>query len=314
MPGDRPVPAAPRAATGEAVRLPERVAAFTRAPELRRIGPAGIFEYMDGAGELYLAYRFDHLDVAEYTSPESGDILVELYWMRDPDDAYGLLSQDWGGDPWVLGVPLPPPPRALYGAGLLRLWSDTLYARVMATREGDASRDAVLALGRAIVAGRPDPPPPHLVAALPAVAGADVHLRPETVCFLRSHLVLNSAYFVSQRDILDLGPQTEAVLASYRRRDAGAHGSAARLLVVRYPDAGAADRALARFRAAYLPELRGAPGRNAVAYARVEDGWVGLAAAGRGIGIVFEAPDREVAASLVAAARATLAAPEASHE
>jgi hypothetical protein len=82
---------------------------------------------MDGAGELYLGYRFQHLDVYEYTSPAQGEILVELYSMESPDDAYGLLSGDWGGEAADLkasgydaaqsGVP-----RALYGAGLLRIW------------------------------------------------------------------------------------------------------------------------------------------------------------------------------------------------
>ena len=53
---------------------------------------------MDGAGELYLGYRFKFLEVYEYTNPGESDILVELYWMDSSDDAYGLLSGDWGGD------------------------------------------------------------------------------------------------------------------------------------------------------------------------------------------------------------------------
>ena len=210
-----------------AVHLPETVDGWSRPAPLRRIEAAGIFDYMDGAGELYLAYRFDHLDVAEYASPERGEILVELYWMRTSDDAYGLLSGDWGGEPVALKEPAPDPgPRALYGAGLLRLWSDDLYARVLATRESEAARRAVLALGRAIVAGRRDPPPPRLATSLPQTA-AELTLRPDSVCFLRSHLVLNSAYFVSQRDILNLGPNVEAVTARYGN---------ARLVLVRYPE------------------------------------------------------------------------------
>ncbi|HLE60373.1 MAG TPA: DUF6599 family protein, partial [Thermoanaerobaculaceae bacterium] len=149
---------APLAARAMSVDLPETVDGWSRPAELRRIGPAGIFEYMDGAGELYLAYGLDHLDVAEYASPGQGDILVELYWLRGSDDAYGLLSGDWGGEPVALKDPVPASgPRALYGAGLLRIWSDNLYARVMATRESEASRRAVLTIGRAIVIGRRDP-------------------------------------------------------------------------------------------------------------------------------------------------------------
>jgi hypothetical protein len=283
-----------------AVALPESLDGWTRSPHPRRIEPAAIFEYMDGAGELYLAYRFDHLDVVEFASPTLGEILVELYWMRTSDDAYGLLSGDWGGEPVSLKDPAPGP-RALYGAGLLRVWSGNLYARVMATRESEGSRRAVLAFGRAIVAGRPDPPPPRLATSLPLTVGPGLKLRPDSVCFLRSHLVLNSVYFVSQRDILGLGPTVEAATARYAKE---------RLLLVRYVDAAAARLALEHFRAAYLPE---APSGEA-GFANIEDGWAGFRLSGRGLAIVFEASDREAAASLIAAAVQTIENLEASHE
>ena len=132
-----------------------RVDGWSRPARLQRIEAAGIFEYMDGAGELYLAYRFGHLDVVEFASPDQGEILVELYWMRTSDDAYGLLSGDWGGEPVSLKDPIPASgPRALYGAGLLRIWSDGLYARVMATRESDASARVFSRTG---AAGIPSP-------------------------------------------------------------------------------------------------------------------------------------------------------------
>ena len=117
---------------------------------------------MDGAGELYIGYRFRQLEVREYTSKGTDDILVELYWMVSSDDAFGLLSGDWGGEAISLkpsGADAAPAragawPRALYGAGLLRVWSGNLYARVLSQTETDASRKAVLEIGRAIAAGK----------------------------------------------------------------------------------------------------------------------------------------------------------------
>jgi len=120
--------------------------------------------------------------------------------------------------------------------------------------------------------------------------------------------VLNSAYFVSQRDILDLGPQAEAVLAAYR-----GSGARPRLLLVRYPEAAAARRALARFRAAYLPEAGEGAEADGAGPVPVEDGWTAASASGRGVAIVFAAPDRETAEAFLAAGRATLASLEASH-
>jgi hypothetical protein len=113
--------------------------------------------------------------------------------------------------------------------------------------------------------------------------------------------VLNSVYFVSQRDILNLGPAVDAVTARYGK---------ARLLLVCYPHAGAGRAALERFRAVYLPEAGTAEGGAA----RIEDGWAGFRLSGRSLAVVFEAADREAATSLIATGVQTLETLEASHE
>ena len=88
------------------LKLPRSVGAWTQSGGPKFVGPKDIFNYMDGAGELYLGYRFKRLEVQLYSSADQGEILVELYWMECPDDAYGLLSGDWGGE----AVDLPPTP------------------------------------------------------------------------------------------------------------------------------------------------------------------------------------------------------------
>jgi hypothetical protein len=85
--------------TNSAENLPRTLGAWTRSDSAEIIDESNIFDYMNGAGELYLAYRFDHLDVYEYTSEQQDDILVEVYVMHTSDDAFGLLSLDWGGEP-----------------------------------------------------------------------------------------------------------------------------------------------------------------------------------------------------------------------
>ncbi|NIO16415.1 MAG: hypothetical protein GTN70_05380, partial [Deltaproteobacteria bacterium] len=59
----------------------------------------------------------------------------------------------------------------------------------------------------------------------------------------------NYHYYLSDENILELGPHTDAVLAAYRR-----DGKGARLLLVVYPDGQAAARAHASFLRHYLPE------------------------------------------------------------
>jgi len=288
--------------------LPKTVGAWTRPEAPHTVTAQDIFKYMDGAGELYLAYRFDHLDVYVYASPAQGNILVELYWMQSSDDAFGLFSGDWGGEAIRLAAEWArapvnrsvPPHRALYGAGVLRIWSDRLYARVRAARESAASRQAALAIGRAVVAGRPAPAPPSLLSAIPPDAGPGRRLRPDRVWFLRSSLVLNSAYFLATQNILELDSSTEAAVAPYsaaqpRRR-------AAQLILVRYANADDARRALGRFRMVYLPEsLRGTAGSGvaAAALVRIENGWIGYQVSGRSLALACECPTRDHARRLI---------------
>ena len=298
-------------------KLPQTIAGWKRAGPTRRIETAAIFEYMDGAGELYLSYRFDHLEVIEYRSDTEGDILVELYWMGSSDDAFGLLSGDWGGEAVQLsptaGAGRDPFPRALYGSGLLRVWSDDLYARILATRESTATRGAVLALGRAITEGRRSPRPPLLATVLPVNVKPGLGARADRLCFLRSHLVLNSVYFLSQRDMLDLGPSVEAVFVPYELSPGGGHKGTVKVLVVRYGASAIARQALAGFRATYLAHT-GSEGGTESGAERIEDGWVAYRVVGRSLALVFEGPDRDVAVALLEAVASCLTDAEVSNE
>ncbi len=286
------------------LNLPRSVGAWSQSGGPKFIGPQDIFNYMDGAGELYLGYRFKRLEVQRYDSADQGEILVELYWMESSDDAYGLLSGDWGGEaidlrpppPGSSSLPVADGPRALYGAGLLRLWSDNLFARVMADHETDASKEAIQALGQAIAGGRSTPPRPLLIWALPARVGSRFFLHPDHVAFLRSHLVLNSVYFLSSENLLNLGPDCEVATAIYGQGPAKTTGNAkpARLLLARYANEAAAAKALHHFREIYLPEKLKEPKVHSIddnGVVAIEDGWMGFARSGRGLALVFESPD-----------------------
>jgi hypothetical protein len=314
MPPTRPPTAtapAQSATRGAGIELPASVDVWARGRAPRRIAAGELFDYMDGAGELYLAYRFDHLDVAEYTAGGGDDLLVELYQMRSSDDAFGLLSTDWGGQPADFEPAATSPdngftagwPRALYGAGLLRVWSDNLYVRIMATRESEAAARAVFALARGIVQGRGTPAPPRLAAALPATVGAGFALRRDTVCFLRSHLVLNSAYFLAQENLLALGPDVDAVTARYDRVPQGAPQGATpvrvQVVLARYPDVKRASQAANGFRRTYLKSSQALSGTQGPAVSQVEGGVVGHERRGRCLAIALDCPDRAAAVSFV---------------
>lgn len=292
--------------------LPKTAGLWTRPDSSRMVTAENIFDYMDGAGELYIGYCFDHLEAYEYEAKSQKNILVELYFMKTSDDAFGLLSLDWGGESLDLGSSSPDKtastesrwPRALYGEGLLRIWSDNIYARIMAYQETAESREAVLALGRTAVKDRQNPPSPELLEHLPAFFQPGWELRTDRIAYLRSYLVLNSLYYLSQENILDLGIDTEAVTALYEKKESSQdlHHSI-RLLLVKYPDSDHAGKAILHFHRVYLPDYTfqkesASSGATANVFP-VEDGWLGYRLQNTTITFIFECPDRETVIAIM---------------
>lgn len=280
--------------------LPDAVGGWKLAGPPRVIDPDNIFDYMNGAGELYLAYHFEHMLAWEYHDGSGNDIQVELYRMKGSDDAFGLLSLDWDGEaiawkPGAQNVPVPgavPQVGALYGAGLLRLWSDNIYARIMSVRETPEARAAILNLGKAVIAGRSDAQPPALLKLLPAFLAPHWEIQSKRTAFFRSHLVLNSLYYLSHENILSLDNSCEAAFTSYEARGKRFH-----LTLLHFPDEARMMSAVTGFIKSYLPDLFeeglamiGTPMAHA---GLVEDGWLGFKAMGSCLALVLACPDRE---------------------
>jgi hypothetical protein len=297
--------------TNKTVNLPKTIGAWTRSNPARIIDSSNIFDYMNGAGELYLSYGFDHLEVYEYKADQEENILVEVYVMNTSDDAFGLLSQDWSGDPVTLqstpsfqsNSTVAPPHRALYGKGLLRLWADNIYARVMAYHETSVSREVVLSLGKTISANRKIRSEPELLKILPNAIDSDWKLRKDRIGYFRSHLVLNSLYYLSHDNILNLDHSTEAVIAPYEKTLHDGTSKRIQALFVKYATPERAGKALNDFHSAYLDEHpKGVdPGHNkkGVNFFKIEDGWLGYTLDGSSLSIVFECPNRDTAELII---------------
>jgi hypothetical protein len=57
--------------------------------------PESLFEYINGAAEIYLSYDFKELIVAEYTKSDSTDsVAVEIYDMGNHKNSFGIYSAE----------------------------------------------------------------------------------------------------------------------------------------------------------------------------------------------------------------------------
>jgi len=266
------------------VELPEPPYPGWKATPQRAVTPAMIFDYMDGAGELYLAYGLVELFIREYEKPGEPKITCEAYRMPTSADAFGLFSQDRTGKDLDIGQ------GATYASGLLVAWQGDWFIRILAERETQEAKRVITELARQVVklCGPPGQPPGAL-SWLPA-AGLDRR----SVHYFHTHTCLNYFYFLSTENVLNLSSKTDAVMGSY----SGARGRSV-ALVMGYPTSAEAEAGWRRFRRAYL---RGLKPKGDYSTARLENGrWTAGAAKGAKVHIVLESPTRQDCVRLIEA-------------
>jgi hypothetical protein len=227
-----------------------------------------IFDYIDGAGEVYRSYNMKLLVARHFHKDGKPDIVVDAFDMGSSEDAFGVFTHDLDGEDAGIGQ------GSTYKAGLLSFWKDRYFLSVYTEEESPETKGLVLELGRAIARAIPGQgQTPKVLALLPRQG-----LEPGRIHFFHNHSVLNYHFFVADADILLLGQTAKAVLADY---DEG--GVASRLLVIAYTDASEAARAGKSFALAFMPES----GRTAGI--RTENGkWTVLRVHGRYVAIVFD--------------------------
>lgn len=219
--------------------LPQEIAGWKALPDDQAYGRDDIFDYMDGAGEIYLAFDFRFVFVRQYARTDAPSIVVEIYQMSSAPDAFGVFTQDTDGDEVDVGQ------GAIYAAGLLRFWKDTVFVRILADTETPESKSAVMKLGETIVSSIPQTgEKPDLLSFLPSDG-----LRPKTLRYFHTKISLDSHFYLANANILRLSRDTQVAAAAYETKD-----GRARLILVRYPSPDQAAEAHFQFTELYMLE------------------------------------------------------------
>jgi hypothetical protein len=74
-------------------QFPE-ISAWKKSGETETFIPKTLYEYINGAADLYLAYDFQELKVAEYQNGKKASVTVEVYRHKTPGLAFGIYSQE----------------------------------------------------------------------------------------------------------------------------------------------------------------------------------------------------------------------------
>jgi len=237
---------------------------------------ATIFDYINGAGEVFLAYDFHRVIVLRFTRAGEPDVTVELFDMGSSEDAYGVFSHARESEETGIGQGFE------FRGSLLCFWKSRYFVCVMAESDGDEARTVVYSLAREIdsrirVSGNR----PTLIDILPAD-----QMIPASIRFFHLHSSLNYHYFLAEQNILGLDRETRAVLATYRP------GSMS-LLCIQYSTDESALKGYKGFIEHYLPDA----GSNGTALTE-QVKWVATGCVREYVVIVLDASTEESAVSL----------------
>jgi hypothetical protein len=78
---------------GKTVDFPE-MSGWKKDGKTQVFSPRTLYEYINGAADLYLAYEFQDLQVAEYKGEKKAGVTVEIYRHKDSTQAFGIYSQE----------------------------------------------------------------------------------------------------------------------------------------------------------------------------------------------------------------------------
>jgi hypothetical protein len=248
--------------------LPSSVRNWTLSEAPRLYTGRAIFDYIDGAGEIYLAYDFRDLLVQRYVSPGQEEILVEIFDMGFPRNAFGVFTYMKGRGPAVrIGQ------EGEYKSGLLCFWRGRYFVCVKIEKENGETKEVVLQIGRLISnAIHEDGELPAILRFLPKK-----EVLPASLRYFFTNEMLNIHFYVGDDNPLLLNGKTECVLVRMK-------ADKSHVLLVGYPDQEHADSAYANFISHYMPDTR----ESGIAQMKNKT-WTASVEHGSYIAVVFDA-------------------------
>lgn len=188
-----------------------------------------IFDYINGAAELYFAYDFRAVVAAEYKNNETS-IMVDVYDMTNSEGAFGIYSLnryqganyvDIGNDGILSGT-------------ALEFWKGNYFCKVYAFDMSPKYQDEVKKIGNLLASEIKEAgSEPSIIKDLPQNG-----LIPRSAKFFTRKLGMDNIRFISPENLLGLSENTKGVVANYELEN-----QKFQVFMIRYPSSNEADSA-----------------------------------------------------------------------
>ena len=215
------------------------VPGWTLDGELEVYDSETIFALVNGQADFFFVYGFEQVAVQRYKNTEDVLLDIHIWQVTAPEGAYGLFTASIAGEPADIGNEGDTDP----GRRLV-FWQDR-YAVQLFSRKNIPDAE-LQAFAESVSAALPTGGErPALVDRLPAEG-----MIPRSIIFFYEELSIQNEIWLGGENVLGLSRETDGVIARYEL-----DGTVVRLLLVEYPDAGAASAALAGLKGGEISDL-----------------------------------------------------------
>jgi hypothetical protein len=124
----------------------------------RFFGEDDLFEYIDGAADLYLQYGFRRVLTTDYAvGPDSNSVTVEIYAMKSPLHAFGIFAAERSPDEAAVAIGV----EGYQSANVLNFYQGSCYVKLTSFTLDKNLWPALQEMGRFLAAriGGDDAPP-----------------------------------------------------------------------------------------------------------------------------------------------------------
>jgi hypothetical protein len=108
--------------------------------------PQNLWELIDGAADIYLAYDFQDLHIGEYTGDKDEMIRVELYRHGSPENTFGIYSAERMPDYHFINVGV----EGYTSFGSLNFFTGNYYVKIIWSGTGESDDEILVELAEKI--------------------------------------------------------------------------------------------------------------------------------------------------------------------
>ena len=226
-----------------ATALPDSINGWRKLGEDRTFNDQNLYDYIDGAAELYISFGFTKVFNRIYSAGEGKEIIVDMFYMNTPQDAFGAFSFSVGKIGNDFGV------QSQTASGAIVFWKNNFVVSIVENPASEEAKKTSLTIAKLIDESIPEKGPfPEVLRYLPP-ENLDLH----SIRYFRHYVWFNTYTYISGENILNINQNTHGVLAKYGDKEKLI------LMIVKYPDEQEALAALEKFNKAYYKTLKPKP-------------------------------------------------------